>query len=657
MRAAIAGSGVTPFVGAGLSSPFGFPLWQKFLEDCSARAGVDVRKRIARGQFEEAAEDVAAARGRAWLDREISRVFGKVPRQKKGTAVEVVPRLARGAVVTTNFDRVLEAVFLRAGVPFDHELWSGLPLLADRALRKKQHVLIKIHGDARTPRGRVLTRGEYDEQYAPDTPLADMLTRLFSARPVLFVGCRVESDRYLRLIRRALPREHFAIVAAPADAASKRKRAAALARLGIRPIWYAGGEWDEITAFLEEIAPRPRRNRIVEEKSREVEELETKLAAARTADEKLDLFMNDDRLFWTGGLVRDYIRIGGRMLRLAERQGRACTALRIASNMASMRLWDDRFVGRMLRRCERHVPHCRDRWTLEDYRYNLAIYNEERDRALAQRIYRALLRSTRPGTPAAASRRLAEMEWEAGAAAPRVERLLRDSIALAHDEPEQEARGYDRLAAFLGEQGRSKDAEDAHRHAAALYTRLRDWNGVGGALNEAGILALNEGRWRDAERAFRRALRYGQSAGNPDLVRALRVNLAWLLYEQAMRVRGTAASERKLRESDEHLADVLAQQTGSVERGRVLTQRALLTALLDQDPGAAMKMLVAAAPALRKYNDPWLWTNYYNRGIVLSDAGDKARARKTFRRALEIARERGNEADAQRSLRAMRRCE
>ncbi|MBV8516998.1 MAG: SIR2 family protein [Acidobacteria bacterium] len=661
LRSAITRTGVTPFVGAGLSFPYGFPLWASFLRDCSAEAAVDVRQRIARGEFEEAAEDILAARGRAWFDREISRIFGKAPRKQRDTAAELVPRLARGAVVTTNFDHVLEEVFLHAQLPFDHELWSGLPLLAKRALREQQHVLIKIHGDARTPRGRVLTRSEYDQHYAEDAQLAEMLVALFSAKPVLFLGCRVESDRYLRLIRRAGRRQHFAILPAPAGDASRKKRAAALARLGIRPIWYVDGEYPMITAFLAALAPARRANRLAEEKSRAVEALEKRVAAARTADEKLDVFMNNDRMFWTGGLARDYARVGGRMLRLAEKHGRSCIALRIGSNMASMRLWDDRYVGRMLRRCERHVPHCRDPWTLQDYRYNLAIYNEERDRAFARSIYRALLRSTRPGTPAAASRRLAEMELEAGAPAKRVERLFRHSIALSRNEPEQEARGYDRLAAFFRDRGKHAEAEDAYRRAARLYARLRDRNGVGGALNEAGILALHQHRFRDAERAFRRALPYAQVAGSSDLVRAVRVNLAWLLYEEALVLRdrkGMApAVYRKLEESDEHLADVLAQQRGGVERARTLTQRALLTAILDGDIDAAIAELATAAPTLRKHNDPWLWTNYFNRGIVLRDAGQKARARRAFATAADIARRRGNDADRRRALREIDECE
>jgi|ERR1043165_1996117 hypothetical protein len=111
LRQALRTSGLTPFAGAGISAPFGFPLWRPFIERCAEHGGVDVTERLRRRQFEQAAEEIVAARGRAWLDRIITRRFGRTPGARRDTAAQLLPRLASGPVLTTNFDTVLETVF------------------------------------------------------------------------------------------------------------------------------------------------------------------------------------------------------------------------------------------------------------------------------------------------------------------------------------------------------------------------------------------------------------------------------------------------------------------------------------------------------------------------------------------------------------------
>jgi integrative and conjugative element protein (TIGR02256 family) len=47
-------------------------------------------------------------------------------------------------VVTTNFDRALEAMFREAGDPFWYEIWGGQPRLSDRTISADAHVLVKV---------------------------------------------------------------------------------------------------------------------------------------------------------------------------------------------------------------------------------------------------------------------------------------------------------------------------------------------------------------------------------------------------------------------------------------------------------------------------------------------------------------------------------
>jgi hypothetical protein len=51
-------AGVIPFVGAGLSVPFGYPGWRKFLIDQAKRAGIEekIQQHLDAEEYEEAAE-------------------------------------------------------------------------------------------------------------------------------------------------------------------------------------------------------------------------------------------------------------------------------------------------------------------------------------------------------------------------------------------------------------------------------------------------------------------------------------------------------------------------------------------------------------------------------------------------------------------------
>ena len=57
--------GVLPFVGAGLSIPFGFKGWQHFLVAQAKSAGIqqDIKQRIKHGEYEEAAQDFIESLG------------------------------------------------------------------------------------------------------------------------------------------------------------------------------------------------------------------------------------------------------------------------------------------------------------------------------------------------------------------------------------------------------------------------------------------------------------------------------------------------------------------------------------------------------------------------------------------------------------------
>lgn len=273
--------GVTPFIGAGLSADFGFPQWTPFLRalaDSDEAAQAALERRIATGQFEEAAQEMMAAiGGHRAFQNQIEHQFGdwRLEDRQFSGAVRLVPHLSTGPVITTNFDHVIERVFAQEGSPFEHVVWAGNIGIALKAFRRDLRILVKIHGDVADSAHLILTLDEYQQHYGGtepgkidrDLPLPKLLEQLTVARPFLFLGCSLTEDRTVAILlgvaRDNRDTEHFAVVERPKDGAEWRKRRRQLSELEITPIWFPSGRFDLIQEILEfltnEIPPALRR--------------------------------------------------------------------------------------------------------------------------------------------------------------------------------------------------------------------------------------------------------------------------------------------------------------------------------------------------------------------------------------------------------------
>lgn len=268
------GQGVVPWVGAGLGVPFGLPSWSGLLRVLGARCGVapEVETHLAAGEYEEAAECVERSAGASSFHKRLEKVYGPNALQDRPLdgAVKHLPALARGPVVTTNFDRLLEGVFESAGRRFETVVpgRSAWPFRA--ALDGGRRALLKLHGDIEDRANRVLTLSEYDACYGSqvadqvdlDKPLPQVLRRLFSARPILFVGCSLGVDRTLLLLSRVAADLgdagcfHYALLEYPGDAAWL-ERSRALQTYRIFPVWYAQGRHEQLEPLLAHLAAVP----------------------------------------------------------------------------------------------------------------------------------------------------------------------------------------------------------------------------------------------------------------------------------------------------------------------------------------------------------------------------------------------------------------
>jgi SIR2-like domain len=244
------GVGVIPFVGAGMSIPFGLPSWSGFLLDQATRAGLQDRMQVllSTGGYEEGAEELLKARGYLAFNDAIDNTFGtrRLGNVRLRGAVSILPQIAPGPVITTNFDHVLEEAFKLCGKEFQKIVTGVKPDLAAGALYQNRRFLLKIHGDSEESSERILTRQDYDDRYGSPVdlsrPLPTLLNQMLLSRPLLFVGCSLNQDRTVNVlgsvVRHTRSLVHYGILEQPAARDEFLKRAQFVSDHNIRPIWY-----------------------------------------------------------------------------------------------------------------------------------------------------------------------------------------------------------------------------------------------------------------------------------------------------------------------------------------------------------------------------------------------------------------------------------
>ena len=246
------GQSVIPFVGAGLSRPTGFPLWGAFLErmtsDFPAIAD-QVRGLLAAFRYEDAAQLVLDRMGPGVFAEEIQNTFGSRIKVLKGP-VQLLPLAFKRGCLTTNFDYVLNRVYEASDCRFKGEFAGTRLNEAPRRLADEPHCLLRLHGEADSAHGRVLTGGEYAACYGDDGNYREILKLLAANTSLLFLGCGLSVDRTVRALREikqaavvATPR-HFAFL--PLNEGTDREaRRIELGQADIHPIWYPPEDHDQ----------------------------------------------------------------------------------------------------------------------------------------------------------------------------------------------------------------------------------------------------------------------------------------------------------------------------------------------------------------------------------------------------------------------------
>lgn len=263
LLAAVERGRIVPFVGAGMSTSMGMPLWGDSLKELLNRLpGADaaaINSQIDAGRYLDAAQ--ALVEHDVVQTENFVRTKYRIQKIKLAGPMMLLPRIAKGCVITTNFDDAIEQVYGRDDVRFDAYMHGKQEHNFFPRLVRGDRCLLKLHGDADNPATHILTQAQYDDGYGNPfdfhKPLPKALRQVFVSQSLLFLGCSLEQDWTLELFENAKRADeyaipnHYAILPAPVDTLAKQEKATRLLRLNIQPLWYPAGEHEYVERYLQ----------------------------------------------------------------------------------------------------------------------------------------------------------------------------------------------------------------------------------------------------------------------------------------------------------------------------------------------------------------------------------------------------------------------
>lgn len=262
LRSAYRRGSVTPFVGAGLSMPSGYPGWTEYLYHLREETTVpetELTAVISRGEYEEAAQLLFDALPHDLFNEHLENKFD-VEKPISG-CVRFLPYCFPSSVITTNFDNVLKRCYDDAEKSFSEVLLGAEATEFARLIGRGDNLLLKLHGKANTERKRILTKQEYNRHYEGSNTLESCIDAICQ-KTLLFMGCSLTVDRTIKCLRKFVSEKgansavrHYAFIPVSDDNNARIARKNELAEANIFPIWYPADEdHDEcLMALLEKL--------------------------------------------------------------------------------------------------------------------------------------------------------------------------------------------------------------------------------------------------------------------------------------------------------------------------------------------------------------------------------------------------------------------
>ena len=189
---------VVGVIGSGLSLHAGFPGWQKMLglmiAECQAQSvsftqGRELRSLLRKGLFHEVAGECAdLLRGNLYHNF-IQKTFGQehiAPTKLH----HLLPDLPFGAILTTNYDNLIERTYAQRFRSGNHPLTFTPNNVSQvsQLCTEKQFFIFKMHGDTDDTDTIVLTKKDYQKVIHSSPAYQASMAHIFAARTALFIG-------------------------------------------------------------------------------------------------------------------------------------------------------------------------------------------------------------------------------------------------------------------------------------------------------------------------------------------------------------------------------------------------------------------------------------------------------------------------------------
>lgn len=257
------------FVGAGLSRPAGYPSWRGLMEvvlratagrtgDASTQA--ELSALLEAGRYPELADQCREVLGRARFAALLREELGRPAPPPEPTHRAIV-ETPYAAIVTTNFDTLLEQAYARWGLesvpkaPTSAQLGRQGTLLLDRTL-----FILKAHGSIHDETSLVLTSEDYRRIIHANPAFQQVMAAILLTHAVIFVGYSLSDPNFRLLLESQLT--VFGTEAPPRYALMEgvgHVEAQVLDRTtGIEVIPYPRGEHQSVARFLRAIADASR---------------------------------------------------------------------------------------------------------------------------------------------------------------------------------------------------------------------------------------------------------------------------------------------------------------------------------------------------------------------------------------------------------------
>ena len=252
---------IVPFVGAGISKGCGLYLWQELLDKIAADyfTPTQINNLKASNDLFRYADEIVVAAGN--LDMIMKRI-GEIFDETEVIHTEIPSLLVSSfspMIVTTNYDTLLEEASVSSPLGAIEPLLPCQIGQMNEAIMLNNRRLLKLHGSVEEISSLILSSKQYKKYYGKkgkrgNRILPVYLKKIFEGKKILFVGCSLDKDYTLDILRECVKNNHsishFAIIPYYSNLEHQVKRQRKLTKLGIEAIYYPEGDFDAVGQLI-----------------------------------------------------------------------------------------------------------------------------------------------------------------------------------------------------------------------------------------------------------------------------------------------------------------------------------------------------------------------------------------------------------------------